>query len=112
MEALLGSDPPLHREAWHRIKGWYQDSVDRDPPLTQVTLKRITAEQVELYSYAPPLGENIPISVEPFPVDDLVPMEDEIKWAVKRLRNHRSGGAFGDAGRAPERVANDGKEEG
>ena len=27
-------------------------------------------EQVELYSYVLPLGANIPISMEPFPVDD------------------------------------------
>ena len=23
VEVLLGADPPLHREEWHRIKGWY-----------------------------------------------------------------------------------------
>ena len=50
---------------------------------------------VELYSYVPPSGTNIPISVEPFPVDDSVPTEDKIKWAVKRLQNHHSGGPSG-----------------
>ena len=39
------------------------------------------AERVELYSYVPPPGENIPVSIDPFPVDDSVPMEDEIEWA-------------------------------
>ena len=73
MEALLGSDPPLHREAWHRIKGWYKDAVDCALPPAWVTLERITAERVELYSYVPPPGMNIPISVQPFPVDDSVP---------------------------------------
>ena len=53
------------------------------------------AERVELYSYVPPLGANIPISVEPFPVDDSVPTENEIKWAVKILQNHCSGGPSG-----------------
>ena len=38
---------------------------------------------------------NTSISVEPFPVDDLVSTEDEIEWMVKRLRNHRSGGPSG-----------------
>ena len=52
-------------------------------------------KRVELYSYIPPPGTNITISVEPFPVDDLVPMEDKIECAVKRLRNHRSGGPSG-----------------
>ena len=47
---------------------------------------------MELYSYVPPLGAVIPISVELFLVDDLVPMEDKINWAVKRLHNHRYGG--------------------
>ena len=50
---------------------------------------------MELYSYVPPLGENIPISVEPFPVENLVPTEDKIEGAVKRLRNHSSGGTSG-----------------
>ena len=50
------------------------------------------AERVELYSYAPPMGTNTPIFVQPFPVEDLVPTEDKIEWAVTRLRNHRSGG--------------------
>ena len=50
---------------------------------------------MELYSYVPPPVANIPISVEPFPVDNLVPTEDDIKWAVKLLRNHRSRGPSG-----------------
>ena len=79
VEALMGSDPPLHQEALHGIKGWYKAAVDRALPPTQITLKRITAERVELYSYVPPPGTNIPISVEPFPVNDSVPMEDKIK---------------------------------
>ena len=67
---MLGLDPPLHREAWHRMKGWYQSAVDRAPPPTRVTLERITAERVDLYNYVPPPGENIPVSVDPFTVDD------------------------------------------
>ena len=78
VETLLGSDPPLHREAWHQIKGWYKATVDRAPPPARVTLERITAERVELHSYVPPPGTNIPISVQLFPVDDSVPTEDKI----------------------------------
>ena len=63
-------------------------AVDYAPPPAQVTLKRIMAERVELYSYVPPPGANIPISVEPFPMDNLVPTEDNNEWAVKLLRNH------------------------
>ena len=95
VETLMGSYPPLHQKVWHRIKGWYKAAVDRAPPPAWVTLERITAERVELYNYVPPPRTNIPISVEPFPVDDLVPTEYEIEWAVKRLRSHRSRGASG-----------------
>ena len=50
---------------------------------------------MELYSYVLPPGTNIFISVEPFSVDDSVPTEDEIEWAVKNLCDHRSGGPSG-----------------
>ena len=50
---------------------------------------------MELYSYVPPPGANIPISVEPLPVEDLVTKEDNIKGEVKCLRNHCSGGTLG-----------------
>ena len=95
MDTILGSDPPLHREDWHRLKGWYQAAVNHTPPPALVTLERITSERVNLYSYITPLGENIPISVEPFLVDDSVPTEEEIDWAVPRLRNNGSGGPSG-----------------
>ena len=78
VEELMGLDPPLHREAWHRIKEWYKATVDWAPPPAQVNLERITAERVDLYSYVPPQGTNIPISVELLLVDDLVPTEDKI----------------------------------
>ena len=55
----------------------------------------ITAERVELYNYVPYPGENIPIPVETFPVDELVPTEEEIEGAVKLLHNHHSGGTSG-----------------
>ena len=88
----MGLNPPLCWEAWHRIKRWYEAVVDHAPPPAWVTLKRITAERVEMYSHLPPPGTNIPIYVEPFPVDNLVPTEEKIEWAVKRLRNQHSGG--------------------
>ena len=43
-----------------------------------LTLERITAKQVELYSYVPFQGVNIPISVEPLPVEYSIPREDKI----------------------------------
>ena len=92
VEKLVGEDRPLIQESCQQIKGWYNAAFDRALPPARVTLERITAERVELYSYVLPPGKNIPTSVHPFPVEDSVPTEDEIKWAVKRLCNNRSGG--------------------
>ena len=38
-------------------------------------------------------------------MEDGVPLEAEVGWAVKRLQNSRAGGAVKDAGGGPERVA-------
>ena len=95
VDTLLGPYPPLHWEAWHRIKGWYKAAVDCALPPSWVTLGPITAQRVELYIYIPPPGTNIPIYVQPFLVEDLVPTKDMIEWTVTRLRNQRSGGASG-----------------
>ena len=75
MKALVGEDPPLIQEAWHRIQGWYKAAVDRAPPPDRVALEQITAERVALYSYVPPPGDNIPVVIETFLVKDLVPEE-------------------------------------
>ena len=81
--------------ACHRIKRCYRAAFDCALPPDRVTLKRIMVEQVDLYSYVPPPGTNIPISMEPFQVDESVPTEEEIEWAVKGLRNPHSRGPSG-----------------
>ena len=91
--AATRSEPTLHKEAWHQMKGWYRDVVDHGPPPTRVNLDQITAERVDLYRQVPPRGENI--SVDPFQVEYLVPTDEEIDWVVMRLRNNRSGGTSG-----------------
>ena len=53
------------------------------------------AERVNLYSYVPSPGENTPVTVAPVEVNDLVPTEDEIEDAVKKLKRNRSGGPSG-----------------
>ena len=95
VEMLLGGDPPNAKEAWISLKGWYKAVVKRAPPPARATLERITAEWVDLYRYIPSPGENIPVTVTPVKVNDLVPTEDEIEEAVKKLRRNRSGGALG-----------------
>ena len=32
IERLLGVDPPLHKEVWQRMKGWYRYEVNCVPP--------------------------------------------------------------------------------
>ena len=80
---ILGEEPPLHKEAWHHMKGWYRAAVKRAPPAAWFNLERITVERMDLYCHVPPTGNNIPVSVEPFQGEDLVPMEDEIEWEVR-----------------------------
>ena len=56
VEALLKEDPPNAKEAWRRMKGWYQAAAKRGPPPARATLERITAERTELYSRVPSPG--------------------------------------------------------
>ena len=90
---MVKADPPFIQEAWYRIQGWYKAEVDRAPSPARATLKRITAERVTIYSWVPPPGDSIPVDIEPFAVEDGVPEEGEIEWAVKRLQNNCAGGA-------------------
>ena len=92
MKDLLTSEPPLHKEAWYHMKGWYNFAASRVSLPVQLNIERITAERVTLHHHIPPMGDNIPIYVDPFLLDGLVPMEVNIKWAVRRLRDKRSGG--------------------
>ena len=85
----------MPREAWQRLKGWYKAAVDCAPPPARSTLERITAERVNLYSYVPSPGTNIPVTVRPVPVDDSVPTEYEIEEVVKNLQRNRSSGPSG-----------------
>ena len=65
---MVKADPPLIQEAWYRLQGWYKAALDRAPPPARATLKRITAERVVLYNRVPPLGDSIPVDIEPFEV--------------------------------------------
>ena len=60
LETLLGEDPPNPKESWRRLKGWYKAAFNRSPPPARATLKRITAERVDLYSYVPSPGGKHP----------------------------------------------------
>ena len=92
VEELMKAEPPLTQEAWHRLQGWYTATVDRPPPPARAMLRRVTAEREKLYSRVPPPGDTIPVTIDPFEVEDGVPSEAEVEWAVKRLRNNRARG--------------------
>ena len=83
VETLLQEDPLKARGAWRWMKGWYKAAAKRGPPPARATLERITAEQTELYRRVPPPGENIPVTVDPTHIEDLVPTEDEIEAAFR-----------------------------
>ena len=53
VEALLGEDLPNAKEAWRRMKGWYQAAAKRGLPPAPDMLERITAERTELYIQVP-----------------------------------------------------------
>ena len=90
-----GGDPTNPKEAWRWLKGWYKAAVNRAPPPARATLERITADRVDLYSYVPPPGENIPVTIILADVDDSVALEDQNTDAVKKLRRNSSGGPSG-----------------
>ena len=77
------------------VQGCGQPGTSARSSYARATLERITEERVDLYSYVSSPGENIPVTVAPAEVNDLVPMEDEIEDAVKKLRSNRSGGPSG-----------------
>ena len=55
------------------MKGWYNTVTGHTPPPAWVSIKQITVEWVALYHHMPPLGDNIPVVVDPFLVNDSVP---------------------------------------
>ena len=71
------------------------DAVDRPPPPAIVDVATMKAERVKLYRRVPPMGQPIPVGVQPFVVDDSIPEDKEIAWAVRRLRLNRSDSQLG-----------------
>ena len=78
VESLLASDPPLIREAWIQMQGWYKDAIEHPPPPSIVSLAKMTGEREELYRHVPSPGEPIPVGDLTFLVDDDIPEDEEI----------------------------------
>ena len=95
IEYLLTSDPPLVREAWIRMWGWYRDAANRPPSTPRVSLETLMAERAELYSRIMPQRQPLPIEVALFPVDDNILGEEVIYEAVLQLQLNCARGLYG-----------------
>jgi hypothetical protein len=73
------------KEAWQALKGWYRLAEDRPPPASPKTMVRQTAEHVELYARAPPMGEALPFNFPHFKISDDMPTDSEIQKVVGGL---------------------------
>ena len=63
----------------------------RTPPLpSRLAIAIMTAECVGMYRHVPSPGHPIPVGLQPFPVEDYIPEEEDIAWAVRCLEkfNH------------------------
>ena len=75
----------FYQEAWIRMWIWYKDDVDCPPPPARMAIPTITAEWADVYRKVPPPGQPTPMGVQPFLVDDSIPEDEEISWAVCRI---------------------------
>ena len=69
---------------------WYKDAVEPPPPTSRLSLSAMTEEREDLYWHVPPPGEPIPVGDLPFSVDDGIPEDEAITWAVRKIRLNRS----------------------
>jgi hypothetical protein len=81
------------KEAWRALKGWYRAAEDRPPPACPETMAKQTAERVELYARAPPMGTSLPYNFPYFKIPDGVPTNKEIRAVVLGLKNGQAAGA-------------------
>ena len=78
--------------AYRILQRWYRHNGDRPPKPTRQDLQTTTNEFADLYAITTPPGDPIPVHVQPQPIPDTVPTEDEILDAVKRLHNGKTPG--------------------
>ena len=80
------------QEAFHHLKGWYRKAGKASAPPCFLTMERQTVEREELYGKVTPPGGPIPINVDPQPINDDAPPDDEIRGIVQQMPNGRAGG--------------------
>ena len=60
----------------------YKDVVYRPTPLARVAIATMMSKRVELYCHIPPLGQTLPVGMQPFPMENSIPEDEEIAWAT------------------------------
>lgn len=81
------------KEAWCCVQRWYRQAEEIASRPSFLTMRRQTEDRIELYAWREPVGNPIPVNVEPFDIRDDKPDEGEIRAAVTGLNNGRAGGA-------------------
>ena len=85
-------------EAWRSLRGWYRSAGDRPPTPCRLAMETQTEEREKLYGYVESPGDHIPRNIERPRLDDSAPSDDEIRRAVRKSNNGRSGGGHTDEG--------------
>jgi Reverse transcriptase (RNA-dependent DNA polymerase) len=84
------------RGAWSRLKRWYKQVTGRNRKPSPMDMATITATYKELYAMDNNLDNNVPIiNYIPTPINDDVPSDVEIRYAVTRLKRWKAPGPTG-----------------
>jgi hypothetical protein len=82
-EAQLYLEEGEIKKAFGAIKGWYRDVGPRPAAPSWEDINTTREEYIQLYNPQVPVGDPIPIHVEPFAIRDDAPSEDEVIDAVR-----------------------------
>jgi hypothetical protein len=93
IEALLQQQDL--KGTWDAHKAWYKHAGDHPTKPSHQDLESLTTEWKALYSYVPSPGAPLPIHVNPFPVLDIAPLEEEVATAVWKLCSGKAPGPSG-----------------
>ena len=83
------------REAWRKIKRWYQEVNSCQAHPTREGMEQNSTLQEDIYRRRPPEGEPIPILLQMLSIVDGTPEGGEIAASVHKLRAGRAGGPSG-----------------
>merc|ERR1711906_12899 len=91
-KAVLLREEGKEKEAWAVVKGWYRQATEKPSKPCHRTMARQTKEREDLYARREPPGDPIPCNVSRPPLAYGAPSDSELRMAVKKLRNGRTGG--------------------